>query len=60
VDATVTVIDAARKTVLAREDFQGGEPPSVAPRGGGPGRGTKPLDKIVNYLQGLPREPAAS
>jgi hypothetical protein len=60
IDADVTVIDAVKKVVIARETFQGGDPPSTAPAGGGPGRGPRPVAKIVGYLEQLARTPTAS
>jgi hypothetical protein len=57
VDGDVRIINLASKTLLAREEFTGVEPPQEAPRGGGPGRGAKPIAKIAGYVSGLEPEP---
>lgn len=57
IHALVNVIDPAKKVILAGQEFQGAEPPAQAPRGGGPGYGTKPVDQIVAYLEELSAQP---
>lgn len=55
VHGDVRLINLQSKTLLAHEDFPGGDPPPQAPAGGGDGRGSKPIAKIVGYINGLDR-----
>lgn len=55
VHGDVRLIDLQSKTLLAHEDFPGGDPPSQAPSGGSHGYGSKPIAKIVGYVNGLDR-----
>jgi hypothetical protein len=49
----LTVIDRARNLVVARRDFEGGQPPDSIGGLTGEGVGSSPAPQIVDYLRGL-------
>lgn len=53
---TVTVIDHAKRAVIAVTQVQGTEPPMEIDSNASEGNGSKPSKEIVDYLKGLPRQ----
>ena len=51
----VTVIDHARRAVVASSEFKGAEPPMEIDEHASEGNGPKPTKEIVAYLEGLPK-----
>jgi hypothetical protein len=51
----VTIIDMSIPAIIAERDFRGSRPPETK-SGSGSRYGSKPTDKIVGYLKGLPRK----
>jgi hypothetical protein len=51
----VTVVDHARRTVIAQSTFTGSEPPRTI-KYSSEGVGSKPTKEVVDYLKGLPRQ----
>ncbi len=50
----VTVIDKARGAIVGEAYLEGGPPPKTSRRGAS-ASGSKPTDRVVTYLRGLPR-----
>lgn len=53
---SVTIIDKARKVIVARRDIEGPPPPETV-RQGSPGYGGWPTNEILSYLYSLPKRP---
>lgn len=60
VDAHIMLVDPASKSLIAKAEFKGGEPPATAPGNGEPGRGARPTAAVIKFLSALPVAEAAA
>jgi hypothetical protein len=52
----VTVIDKEKATAVSRKLFEGSSSPDEIPIPDGSGHGSRPTEKIVEYITSLPRQ----
>lgn len=55
INCEVIIIDPDKRAIVARQPFEGGEPPSSV-AAGKDGYGSRPIEQIMEYLTTLPRE----